>query len=216
MSNMKYSNCKTKIVAAVLVSASLMNGCSFRSRARDHSDKYKSSEEYCEYWFGPCKEVESYTEEHSDGSESTVHVMKDKKFKFEYTVTEYSKGFFLGSGDFAYYYIDEFLQSEELEQISEKYDLEFENFAAGNEIKGCPSIRIHTDRELSEEDNREILKTVMAMLDEFDSERKVFNKKHDNISVAVSVWSPPWEKDEKTGALYHVENDTFGDNYQDQ
>ena len=111
---------------------------------------------------------------------------------------------------------DEFLQSEEIEAISDEYDLEFENFAAGNEIKGSPSIRIHTDRVLSAEDNREILQTVMGMLDKFDSERKVFNKKHDNISVAVSVWSPPWEKDEKTGALYHVENDTFGDNYQDQ
>ena len=216
MSNMKYTSCKTKIVAAVLVAASLMNGCSLHTRARDHSDKYKSAEEYCEYWFGPCKEVEAYTEEHSDGSESTVHVMKDKEFKFEYTVTEYNKGYFLGSGDFAYYYIDEFLQSEEIEAISDEYDLEFENFAAGNEIKGSPSIRIHTDRVLSSEDNREILQTVMGMLDKFDSERKVFNKKHDNISVAVSVWSPPWEKDEKTGALYHVENDTFGDNYQDQ
>ena len=159
MSNMKYANYKTKIVAALLVAVVSMNGCSFRSRARDHSDKYKSAEEYCEYWFGPCKEVEA---------------------------------------------------------ISDEYDLEFENFAAGNEIKGSPSIRIHTDRVLSSEDNREILQTVMGMLDKFDSERKVFNKKHDNISVAVSVWSPPWEKDEKTGALYHVENDTFGDNYQDQ
>ena len=50
----------------------------------------------------------------------------------------------------------------------------------------------------------------------FDAERNVFNKKHDNSSVFISVWSNPWEHDKKTGSKYHVENDTFGDNYQEQ
>lgn len=31
--------------------------------------------------------------------------------------------------------------------------------------------------------------------------------------INICVWSAPWEQDKKTGALYHVENGTFGDNY---
>ena len=206
---------KTRLISVVLSTIVILSGCNLRAGARDHSDKYKSAEEYCEYWFGSCKEVDSYEEDNSDGSKRTIHVMKDKEFKFEYTVTEFKKGYFLGSGDFAYYYIDEFLQSEDLEEIAEEYDLEFENYS-NSDISGSPSIRIHTDLELSKEDNMKILETVMRKLDSFDDARKVFNKKHDNICVFVSVWSAPWEKDENNGALYHVENDTFGDNYQEQ
>ena len=56
----------------------------------------------------------------------------------------------------------------------------------------------------------------MSKLDQFDNERQVFNKKGDNLSASISVWSAPWEQDKKTKALYHVENDTFGDNYKEQ
>lgn len=225
---MKHSIIKTKIVACMLAAVVIMSGCSLlpvkggfssggrSSGNREHSDKYKSAEEYCEYWFGPCEEVDSYTEEWGD-EERTVHVMKDKEFGFEYTVSdsEDKKGYFLFSGNFAYYYIDEFLKSGELDEIAEEYGLEFEN--EGEEgHSGSPSIWIHCERELSAEDNDKILDTVMRKLDMFDSDRNVFNKKHDNIHVAISLWSAPCESDKKTGALYHLENETFGDNYKEQ
>lgn len=216
-----------KAIAAVLIAAAaVMSGCSFLPGKggsssgglsfgdRDHSDRYGSAEEYCEYWFGPCEEVDSYTEEWG-GTERTVHVMKDKEFGFEYTVADSKEGYFLFSGNFAYYYIDEFLKSDGLADIKEEYDLEFENFGREGDI-GSPTIRIHCDRELSSEENKKILDVVMSKLDQFDSERKVFNKKHDNISVAIQLWSPPWESDKKTKARYHVENETFGDNYKEQ
>ena len=225
---MKQKIIRTKIVACMLAAVTIMSGCSLLPRKggsssggllsgnREHSDKYKSAEEYCEYWYGPCKEVDTYTEEYG-GSERTVHVMRDKEFGFEYTVadSEDEKGFFLFSGNFAYYYIDEFLNSGELDEIAEEYDLEFENDGEEGH-HGSPRIKIRCEGELSEEDNDKILDTVMRKLDMFDSDRKVFNKKHDNISVGISVWSAPWEHDKKTGALYHVENETFGDNYEDQ
>ena len=44
----------------------------------------------------------------------------------------------------------------------------------------------------------------------------MFNKPHDNIHVGIELWSAPWESDKKTNALYHVEKDTFGDNYKEQ
>ena len=224
---MKHTNIKTKIVAGMLAAVTIMSGCSLipgggsssggrSSGNREHSDKYRSAEEYCEYWFGPCKEVDSYTEEWGD-SERTVHVMKDKEFGFEYTVadSEDKKGYFLFSGNFAYYYIDEFLNSGELDEIAEEYGLEFEiNGEAG--AAGSPSVWIHCEGELSEEDNDKILDTVMRKLDMFDSDRKVFNKKHDNICVFIKLWSAPWESDTKTGARYHVEAETFGDNYKEQ
>ena len=227
-SNMKHSIIKTKIVAGLLAAVAIMSGCSLlpgkggsssgskSSRNWDHSDKYKSAEQYCEYWFGPCEEVDTYTEKWGD-SERTVHVMKDKEFGFEYTVSdsESKKGYFLFSGNFAYYYINEFLKSDDLDEITEEYDLEFENYGREGDI-GSPTIRIHCERELSAEDNKKILDTVMRKLDKFDSERKVFNKAHDNISVFISVWSAPWESDTNRKALYHVENDTFGDNYKEQ
>ena len=211
-------NIRIAAVAGVLLAAAIMSGCSLfpggLSGGRDHSDQYGSAEEYCDYWFGPCEEVDSYAEERG-GSDATVHVMKDNEFGFEYTVTESRKGYFLGTGDFAYYYIDEFLKSGDLKDIAGEYGLEFENYA-NRDNSGSPSVRIHTGRELSEDDNKKILDTVMTALDKFDSGRKVFNKKHDNIHVAISVWSAPWEKDSKNGALYHVVNETFGDNYKEQ
>ena len=223
---MKHSGFRTKIAAGMLAAAAILSGCSLlpgggrsssgkrSSGNRDHSDKYKSAEEYCEYWYGPCKEVDSYEEKWGDGKR-TVHVMKDKEFGFEYTVGESEKGYFLGTANFAYYYIDEFLKSDDLDEITEEYGLEFEN--KGEEgHHGSPSIWIHCDRDLSAEDNKKILDTVMRMLDKFDADREVFNKRHDNISVFISVWSNPWESDKKTGALYHVENNTFGDNYKEQ
>ena len=225
---MKHSIIRTKIAAGMLVAVTIMSGCSLlpgkggnssggrTSGDREHSDRYKSAEEYCEYWYGPCEEVDTYTEERG-GSERTVHVMKDKEFGFEYTVSdsEDKKGYFLFSSNFAYYYIDEFIESGELDDIAEKYGLEFEK-NGGQKTSGSPAVKIYCDSELSEEDNDKILDTVMRKLDKFDSERNVFNKKHDNISVAISVWSAPWESDAKTGALYHVENETFGDNYKEQ
>jgi hypothetical protein len=222
---MNYSISRIKAVACVLAATAVMSGCSllpgrgsssggFSSRDKKHSDKYKSAEEYCEYWFGPCKEVDSY-ENDSEYSDSTVHVMKDKEFGFEYTVSESSKGYYLGSSNFAFYYIDEFLKSDDIKDIAEEYDLEFENFGRKGDI-GSPTIRIHCDHELSADDNKKILKEVMSELGKFDSERKVFNKKHDNIHVAIELWSAPWEHDTNRGALYHVENDTFGDNYKEQ
>ena len=155
---------KKAIVAVIIAAVAIMSGCSllpgrggnssggFLFGDKEHSDKYKSAEEYCEYWFGPCEEVDSYVEEGVD-YDRTVHVMKDKEFGFEYTVSESKEGYFLFSGNFAYYYIDEFLKSDGLKDISKEYGL---------------------------------------------------------------LWSAPWEKDKKTKALYHVENDTFGDNYKEQ
>ena len=225
---MKHYIIRTKIAAVMLAAAAVLSGClpvpgrggnssgGLVFGNRDHSDKYGSAEEYCEYWYGPCEEVDSYTEEWGD-SERTVHVMKDKELGFEYTVadSESQKGYFLFSGNFAYYYIDVFLKSDDLKDIAEEYGLEYENFGTKGR-HGSPTIRIHCERELSEEDNRKILETVMSKLDKFDSERKVFNKPHDNISVAVQLWSAPWEKDKERKALYHVVNDTFGDNYKEQ
>ncbi len=217
---------KKEIVACMLAAVTVMSGCmflpgkggsssgGFLTGAKDHSDKYKSAEEYCEYWYGPCEEVDSYIEEGVD-FDSTIHVMKDKEFGFEYTVSESKEGYFLGTANFAYYYIDVFLKSDDLKDIAEEYGLEFENYGTKGK-HGSPTIRIHCERELSAEDNRKILETVMSKLDKFDSERKVFNKKHDNISVAIQLWSAPWDKDKERKALYHVENDTFGDNYKEQ
>ena len=179
---------KKAIVACMLAAAAVMSGCMFLPGkggsssggslygSKDHADRYKSAEEYCEYWYGPCEEVDSYTEEWGD-TERTVHVMKDKEFGFEYTVSdsESEEGYFLGTANFAYYYIDVFLKSDDLKDIAEEYGLEFENYGTKGKY-GSPTIRIHCERELSAEDNRKILETVMSKLDKFDSERKVFNK----------------------------------------
>lgn len=217
---------KKAIVAVILAAVVTMSGClPLPGRGgnssgglvfgnRDHSDKYKSAEDYCEYWYGPCEEVDSYIEEGVD-FDSTIHVMKDKEYGFEYTVSESKEGYFLGTANFAYYYIDVFLKSDDLKDIAEEFGLEYENFGTKGR-HGSPTIRIHCERELSEEDNKKILETVMSKLDKFDSERKVFNKPHDNVSVFIQVWSAPWEKDKKRKALYHVVNDTFGDNYKEQ
>ena len=215
---MKPSYLKTRIVSGVLLSAVIMSGCSLlpgkgsSSGNRKHSDKYNSAEEYCEYWFGPCKEIG--THELNKSSDTIVHEMKDTEFGFEYNVSEgEGKGYFSGS-DFGHYYIKEFVERADLNDITQEYDLEFET---SNPDPGVSvSIKIITERELSAEDNKKILDEVMDELDLFDSERNVFNKKHDNIHVAISVWSAPWEHDKDTGALFHVENETFGDNYKEQ
>jgi hypothetical protein len=221
---MKHSIKRIKIAAVILAAVVVMSGCTFipggnssggfLSRDRDHSDKYGSAEEYCEYWYGPCEEIDAYVKEGVD-YDSTIHVMKDKEFGFEYTVSESKEGYFLGTANFPYYYINEFLKSDDLKDIAEEYDLKFENFGTvGNH--GSPTIRIHCERELSLEENKKILSTVMGELGNFDSERNVFNKAHDNVSVFIQVWSAPWEKDKELKARYHVVNDTFGDNYKEQ
>lgn len=220
------SGIKNGIIACALLTSVFMSGCSilpgrggssvgeFIYGARDRSDKYKSAEEYCEYWFGPCEEVDSYTKELYDGTEIVYHVMKDKEFGFEYYVKEGETSDYFSGSDFAYCYINEFIKSSELKDITEEYGLRFEN--NGSKEGGSPSLRVYAERDLSAEDNKKILDTVMGKLGVFDAERNVFNKKHDNSSVFISVWSNPWEHDKKTGAKYHVENDTFGDNYQEQ
>ena len=138
---------KKAIVAVILAAVTVMSGCSllpgggsssggFLSGGKEHSDKYGSAEEYCEYWFGPCEEVDSYSEEYGD-SERTVHVMKDKEFGFEYTVSESKEGYFLFSGNFAYYYIDEFLRVK-TSLISLKSML-LSSKTSG--VKGIPAVR---------------------------------------------------------------------------
>ena len=220
---MLHSRSGTVLITCALMGSVIMSGCSLLSGGggksfggnRDHSDVYASAEEYCNYWYGPCEEVSSHTKERYDGSEVTVHEMRDLEFGFVYTATEVKSGYYLGESDFANYYIDEFIKSPKLEGIAGEYGLEFVNYGKDSPSTG-PAFRINTDRELSAEDNKKILDMVIGALDSFDSERKVFNKPHDNISVIVSVWSAPWEHDNKTGARYHVEKTYFGDNYQEQ
>ena len=221
---MKHINLKIKIATGMLLVAVIMSGCSLlpgkgggslggrSSGNRKHSDKYDDAEDYCEYWFGPCEEIG--THKLYEGSDTIVYEMKDTEFGFEYTVIQGEGKYYFSGSDFASYYIDEFLKSDELDDLAKEYDLEFENFRKG-EI-GSPTIRINCDRELSSEDNEKILKTVMSKLGDFDSERNVFNKKYDNIHVAIELWSAPWEHDINRGGNFHVENETFGDNYKEQ
>ena len=108
------SGIKNGIIACALLTSVFMSGCSilpgrggssageFIYGARDRSDKYKSAEEYCEYWFGPCEEVDSYTKELYDGTEIVYHVMKDKEFGFEYYVKEGETSDYFSGSDFAY------------------------------------------------------------------------------------------------------------------
>ena len=215
---MKTTKLKAVMAGMLLAVMFIAGGCSVlpgrggSSGNRDLTDKYKSAEEFCEYWYGPCEETGSH--DLSDDSDTIVYEIKDLEYGFEYTVRSNGKGFYFGS-DFAHYYIKEFLSRADLEDITKEFDLKFES-SDPSKMGRSPSIKISTERELSAEDNKKILDVVMSKLDQFDSERRVFNKKEDNLSAAISVWSAPWEHDKKTKALYHVENDTFGDNYKEQ
>lgn len=221
---MKRSKLRRIIVTCVLLTAVVVSGCSIlpgkeggssgvrNSGNRKHSDKYNSAEEYCGYWFGPCEEIG--THKLSEGTDVIVHEMKDTEFGFEYNVSEGEKSCYFSGSDFGHYYLLEFVKKADLDHITQEYDLIFET--SEPDPMRSPSIKIRTERELSAEDNRMIIDEVIGQLEQFDSGRNVFNKKHDNIHAAISVWSAPWEQDKKTGALYHVENDTFGDNYTEQ
>ena len=208
---MKRSELKLKmVVTGLFASVFLLSGCLFipsGGRRMSLSDRYKSAEEFCSYWYGPCSETDSYE---SGDSDRIVHEMKDEELGFEYTVEENEGGYFFFS-DFTYYYINEFIARTDFKDLISEYDLRIEH---NDDDKRSPSrsIKIYTDREITDEKSRKILSDVMDKLDKFDSERNVFNKSGDNKHVALSVWSAPWEKDKSNKARYHVVNDTFGDN----
>ena len=209
---MKRSNLKLKIVtAAVFASLFILSGClpfptgggsgngGMDIERRSLSDSYKSAEDYCNYWYGPCTEIDSF--ENSYGK--IVHEMKDEELGFKYTVEESDGGYYFYH-DFEYYYINEFLKRTDFNLKIEQEDMD--------KLRVSPRIKISTDRELTDEESRRILSDVMGKLSQFDSERNVFNKPGDNKSVGLSVWSAPWEKEKANNAYYHVVNDTFGDN----
>ena len=181
---------------------------------RDLTDRYDSAEEFCTYWYGPCEEIDSRKAyEDQEDSDTILHVMRDREFGFEYTVKSDGKEFFFGS-DFSYYYIKEFVKQADLDDLTREYDLTYECAEPG--YGGGPGVIIRTERELSKEENDKILSEIMAKLDQFDSERKVFNKKGDNNSAYLDLRSAPWEKEKKNNARFHVEVWYFGDNYKEQ
>ncbi|MBR3081339.1 MAG: hypothetical protein IKH06_00635 [Clostridiales bacterium] len=216
---MKRSNLKLKIVtAAVFASLFTLSGClpfptgggsgngGMDIERRSLSDSYKSAEDYCNYWYGPCTEIDSY--ENSYGK--IVHEMKDEELGFKYTVEESDGGYYFYH-DFEYYYINEFLKRTDFKDLISEFNLKIEQEDM-DRLRVSPRIKISTDRELTDEESRRILSDVMGKLSQFDSERNVFNKPGDNKSVGLSVWSAPWEKEKANNAYYHVVNDTFGDN----
>ena len=216
---MKRSNLKLKIVtAAVFASLFTLSGClpfptgggsgngGMDIERRSLSDSYKSAEDYCNYWYGPCTEIDSY--ENSYGK--IVHEMKDEELGFKYTVEESDGGYYFYH-DFEYYYINEFLKRTDFKDLISEFNLKIEQEDM-DRLRVSPRIKISTDRELTDEEIRRILSDVMGKLSQFDSERNVFNKPGDNKSVGLSVWSAPWEKEKANNAYYHVVNDTFGDN----
>ena len=216
---MKRSKLKLKVIAsAVFASLFILSGClpfpagsgngGLNTGSRSLSDSYKSAEEYCNYWYGPCTEINSYEKE---GTDRIVHEMKDEELGFEYTVEDSDGGYYFYH-DFEYYYINEFLSRTDFKDLISEFDLKIEQ-DDHNKLVVSPKIKISTGRELTDEESRRILSDVMGKLEQFDSERNVFNKAGDNKSVGLSVWSAPWEKEKANKARYHVVNDTFGDNY---
>lgn len=214
---MRRSELKLKVIAsAVFASLFILSGClpiptgsgngGLSTRSRSLSDTYKSAEEYCNYWYGPCTEIDSY----ENDSGKIVHEMKDEELGFEYTVEESDGGYYFFH-DFEYHYINEFLKRTDFKDLISEFDLRIEQDDM-DRLKVSPRIKISTDRELTDEESRKILSEVMGELSLFDSERNVFNKPGDNKSVGLSVWSAPWEKEKANKARYHVVNDTFGDN----
>ena len=216
---MKRSNLKLKIVtAAVFASLFTLSGClpfptgggsgngGMDIERRSLSDSYKSAEDYCNYWYGPCTEIDSYENSYV----KIVHEMKDEELGFKYTVEESDGGYYFYH-DFEYYYINEFLKRTDFKDLISEFNLKIEQEDM-DRLRVSPRIKISTDRELTDEESRRILSDVMGKLSQFDSERNVFNKPGDNKSVGLSVWSAPWEKEKANNAYYHVVNDTFGDN----
>ena len=206
------------VTAAVFASLFTLSGClpfptgggsgngGMDIERRSLSDSYKSAEDYCNYWYGPCTEIDSY--ENSYGK--IVHEMKDEELGFKYTVEESDGGYYFYH-DFEYYYINEFLKRTDFKDLISEFNLKIEQEDM-DRLRVSPRIKISTDRELTDEESRRILSDVMGKLSQFDSERNVFNKPGDNKSVGLSVWSAPWEKEKANNAYYHVVNDTFGDN----
>lgn len=214
---MKRSELKLKIVAAAICASLItLSGClpipagggsgGLGSGSRSLSDSYKSAEEYCNYWYGPCTEIDSY----ENDSGKIAHKMRDEGLGFEYTVEESDGGYYFFH-DFEYYYINEFLKRTDFKDLISEFDLRIEQEDM-DRLRVSPRIKISTDRELTDEESRRILSDIMGELSLFDSERNVFNKPGDNKSVGLSVWSAPWEKEKANKAYYHVVKDTFGDN----
>ncbi|MBO4449439.1 MAG: hypothetical protein J5777_02545 [Clostridiales bacterium] len=218
---MKHYIIRTKIAAVMLAAAVVLSGClpvpgrggnssgGLVFGNRDHSDKYGSAEEYCEYWYGPCEETDE-----RDSNKTIIHEMRDNELGFTYTVYEMDVSSGSGSHtmynseDFGHYYLKAFLEKTDVVSSLEKMDKGLSvrvkelNISkdTGLVINYIPTVIIETDEKLTEDDAKEIVTEVREQLKSFDA-RGYFTKSVKTSSAYIDLRCAPWSSD--AGKRFH-------------
>ena len=200
------------LIFALTAQTFLLGGCI-------ESSEYGSALEYAEKWCGPCKEVDSYEAD----DDLVIHKMKDKEYRFTYVVSELRmtssiyKYSVYNVEDFCFYYLQEFMDEADLEDIIDEYDLTIEVEEPKENTHGqpelvsySPKIMITTDMLLSEEDNSAIASELIDELEDFDSDREVFTQKDSSSCVFIEIRSQAWDNDTSTGRRWHLVQTTYG------
>ena len=224
---------KILFVILALVVFSALAGCSLRSiygKKDDMPYGYKTAKEYADVWCGPCKELDSYTaQEKEDGSKVVVTTLEDNEYGFTYQVEAYytklsssrtMEANYL-SEEFDYKYLQVFLERTDFSELVEKYELEIvldppkPAKTEGLFMFYNPTLDFRTERELSEEERKEIMDFAYYSLKQFDQERQHFIRNAACSSVFLHIYCKPSEKEASRGMKYGGSNGRYGYKYSD-
>ena len=229
MSHVRRSRVKNFLFVLLAIAlVSVLTACSLRDLYGKKDDKpygYKTAKEYADVWCGPCKEIDSFTAvEHEDGSKVVVTTLEDEEYGFTYQVEAYytklpssrnPEANYL-SEDFDYQYLLVFLEKTDFSKLVEKYDLELvcdppkPANTEGLYMFYNPTIDFRTERELSDEERKEIMQFTYDSLKEFDKVRHHFTRNESCSSVFYHIYCKPSEEEAARGIKFGGESGRYG------
>ena len=217
---------RKNITAMIIAAGLIFTGCGIRLGSsqtdKDPFDSdFKDAHEFAEYWCGPCEEVDSY-----EVGDDIIHEMEDDEWGFVYFVEERyverggDSGIYdvsYSASQFAYYYLQTFMEEADLDDIKDKYGITLDcgelSYYKETDIAyyGGAKLYVTTEMTLTDEEAAEIMASVKAELADFD-ERGYFTKSANTNSpeVYIVIWSAPWEQDTANGSNYHTWTEMYG------
>ena len=222
---------KILFVILALVVCSALSACSLRNFTGKKDDMpygYKTAKEYADAWCGPCKEIDTFTAlEKEDGSKVVVTTLEDEEYGFTYQVEAYytklassrSMDANYLSEEFDYKYLQVYLEKTDYSELIEKYDLQIvldppkPANTEGLYMLYNPTLDFRTDRELSDEERKEIMEFAYYSLKQFDDNRKHFIRNAACSSVFMHIYCKPSEKEAARGMKYGGTSGRYGYKY---
>lgn len=217
----------TTILTTILTLALLIStttACNFWQLFDNKGDKpygalYDDAKDWATYWCGPCKQLDMKTIP-DEPRDTEVYTMKDKEYGFIYQV----EANYIDSnqptytyGNFDHEYIEVFLDETDYSDLIGKYDLKIELKDIDLNYDGetysafyHPEIEFRTERNLTNDEMKEILEFTYYALKDFDAERQHFTRNDYCKYVSFSVWCAPSEKDKSLGRVYSTSSGMFG------